>query len=121
MLIYGWKRYVQVLAVLTLVCQQCAIPAEHVLRRLTTKVTLFFVPLFPISRKHTLTCTACEATNKLSREQAEQLVASGQQAPAAQQPPHHSAPPPPPPQPAYGAPQQPAGPPPMQHQQPMPG
>ena len=77
-IIYGWKRYAQVLAVLTLVCQHCSAPAEHVLRRLTTKVTLFFIPLFPISRRHTLICTACRGENKVSREQADQLAASAQ-------------------------------------------
>jgi hypothetical protein len=90
MIIYGWKRYVRVLAVLTLVCQQCATPAEHVLRRLTTKVTLFFIPLFPISRRHTLACTGCNAENKISREQADQLLASSAQQPQAQ----HAGPPP---------------------------
>jgi hypothetical protein len=123
MIIYGWKRYVQVLAVLTLVCQQCALPAEHVLRRLTTKVTLFFIPLFPVSRRHTLACTACAAENKISREQADQLLASGAEQPPAQ----YAGPPTPPPQPAHGGPRYQSGPPltqqpqqPQRPQQPMP-
>ncbi len=103
-IIYGWKRYAQVLAVLTLVCQHCSAPAEHVLRRLTTKVTLFFIPLFPISRRHTLICTACRGENKVSREQADQLAASAQP---------YAGPPAPPHEPAYGQRYQ-AGPPPMQ-------
>lgn len=100
MIIYGWKRYARVLALLTLVCQQCAIPSEHVLRRLTTKFTLFWIPLFPINRKHTLFCTSCQHEVKVPREQAQQLAASGGQ-PAPQ--PHGGPPPgPPAPQPAYG-------------------
>jgi hypothetical protein len=76
MIIYGWRRYVQVLAALMLVCQRCSRPAEHVLRRFTTKVTLFFIPLFPVSRSHTLTCGACNGEFRISREQAKHLAAS---------------------------------------------
>ena len=117
MIIYGWKRYAQVLAVLTLVCQQCHLPAEHVLRRLTTKVTLFFIPLFPISRRHTLTCGACQGENKVSREQAEQLMAGGvQQSPTPQpQPQQQFAGPP---QPGAGQPRYQPGPPPQQPMRP---
>lgn len=126
MIIYGWKQYVRVLAVLTLVCGQCAIPAEHVIRRLTTKFTLFWIPLFPIGRKHTMICTGCEAETKISREQAEQLAMSGgQPAPHAGPPPMQQHLPPQPlpqrpvpqPQPAFGPPPQyQAGPPPMRPQ-----
>jgi hypothetical protein len=112
-LIYGWKQYVRVLGVLMLVCQQCTRPAEHVLRRFTTKVTLFFIPLFPVGRKHTLQCTACEAEVKISKEQAEQLAMSV----AVQQGPPQP-PPMPQPQPAYGYRQ--PGPPPPPMQQPYP-
>jgi hypothetical protein len=113
LIIYGWRRTAQVLAVLTLVCQRCSSPAEHVLRRITTKVTLFFIPLFPVSRKHILTCTACNGDNKLTKEQAEQLAVSAQPAPQQQ----YVGPPTPPSQPAYGQPQYPAGPPPMRYPQ----
>jgi len=135
MIIYGWKRYAQVLAVLTLVCQQCAIPAEHVLRRLTTKSTLFFIPLFPISRRHTLTCSSCQSEQKLTREQATHLATSAPQPTPPQQPQHpapqpqHAGPQPqyagpqpqhpgPPPQPAYAQPPYQPGPP---RPQPTPG
>jgi hypothetical protein len=108
MIIYGWKRYVKMLAVLMLVCQHCAMPSEHVIRRLTTKFTLFFIPLFPIGRKHTMICTACQAESKISRQQAEELAAgAGQPAPHPGRQPMQ--PPPvqhlPQPQPAYGPPQ----------------
>ena len=77
MLIYGWKTYVQVLAVLQLVCGRCGNASEHVLRKLTTKFTLFWIPLFPINKKHMLSCSACQHEQKLAREQAQELVATG--------------------------------------------
>ncbi|HEY0449059.1 zinc-ribbon domain-containing protein, partial [Actinophytocola sp.] len=116
MIIYGWKQYLQVLAVLQLVCSQCGNSAEHVLRKITTKFTLFWIPLFPIGRKHTLVCAACECEQKVSKEQAMQLAASGGGMPGpgmpapgmpAPQPatgPQPSFGPPSGPQPAYGPP-----------------
>jgi len=77
MLIYGWKSYARVLAVLRLVCGQCGNASEHVLRKITTKFTLFFIPLFPINKKHTLFCTACEHEQKLQGAQAQELMATG--------------------------------------------
>jgi len=77
MLIYGWKQYVQVLAVLRLMCGQCGNASEHVLRKFTTKFTLFWIPLFPINKKHTLFCTACEHEQKLAGAQAQELMATG--------------------------------------------
>ena len=75
MVIYGWKTYVQVLAVLQLVCGQCGNASEHVLRKLTTKFTLFFIPLFPFSTKFSTQCTFCGMEQRITKEQAEQLQA----------------------------------------------
>lgn len=75
MIIFGTKGYLYQLAILTLVCGQCGNPAAHTLRKRVTKFTLFFVPLFPISTKHTTQCTFCGAESKLTKEQAEQLQA----------------------------------------------
>lgn len=77
MLIYGWKTYVQVLAVLRLVCGQCGNASEHVLRKLTTKFTLFWIPLFPINKKHMLFCPACQHEQRLDGAQAKELMAMG--------------------------------------------
>src|SRR5688572_8333595 len=76
MIIYGWKTYVQVLAVLHMVCSQCGNNAEHVLRKLTTKFTLFWIPLFPINKKHTF-CSACESEQRVPGDQARQMAATG--------------------------------------------
>jgi hypothetical protein len=121
LIVYGWKQYVKVLAVLHLVCVQCGNKSEHVLRLFTTKATLFWIPLFPISKKRTLFCTACECEQKVPKEQALAL-ASGQGGPQPFGPqpmpgqlpgqpafgppsgPNPAFGPPPGPQPAYGPP-----------------
>jgi ribosomal protein L44E len=75
MIIFGFKSYVKVLAVLRLVCDRCGNASEHVLRKMTTKFTLFFVPLFPVRKKRTLFCTACEHEQRVPAARAEELMA----------------------------------------------
>ncbi|MER6911683.1 zinc-ribbon domain-containing protein [Streptomyces sp. NPDC000594] len=75
MIIFGTKGYLHQLAVLTLVCGFCGNPSAHTLRKRVTKFTLFFVPLFPVSTKYGMQCTFCAAEQKLTGEQADQLLA----------------------------------------------
>jgi hypothetical protein len=79
MLIWGWRTYVQQLVMLTLVCGHCHNPAAHNLFRRVTKLTLFFIPLFPLSRKFGLQCTFCGAGYDIDKAHAEQLLASTRQ------------------------------------------
>ncbi|GAA3809675.1 zinc-ribbon domain-containing protein [Amycolatopsis tucumanensis] len=89
MLIYGWRKSVQELATATYLCGNCQNPSAHALRRAVTKFTLFFIPLFPISSKYFTVCTFCGMTNKLTKDEAQQVQAMQQQAPqpVPQQPP----------------------------------
>ena len=80
MLIYGWRSSVQELATATYLCGNCQNPSAHALRRAVTKFTLFFIPLFPISSKYFTVCTFCGMTNKLTKDEAQQVQAM-QQAP----------------------------------------
>ncbi|MFI6562134.1 zinc-ribbon domain-containing protein [Streptomyces sp. NPDC050534] len=75
MIIFGTKRYVYQLAILTLVCGNCGNPSAHTLKRYVTKFSLFFVPLFPISTKYATQCTFCGLEQKVTKEQTEQLQA----------------------------------------------
>ncbi len=84
MIIFGTKGYLYQLAILTLVCGRCGNPAAHILRKRVTKFTLFFVPLFPFSTKHSLQCTFCGAEQKVTKEQAEQLRTQGTDGPGSQ-------------------------------------
>ncbi|MER7108545.1 zinc-ribbon domain-containing protein [Streptomyces sp. NPDC000229] len=74
MIIFGTKGYLQQLAMLTLVCGRCGNPAAHALRKKTTKFTLFFVPLFPVSTSYATQCTFCGAEQRITREQADRLL-----------------------------------------------
>jgi hypothetical protein len=73
LLIWGYKRYAQQLAILTFVCASCGNPAAHTLTRLVTKFTFFFIPLFPISSKHFTQCTFCGNSRRVAKEEAAQL------------------------------------------------
>ncbi|NUV60744.1 zinc-ribbon domain-containing protein [Streptomyces sp. CAI-85] len=75
MIIFGTKGYLYQLAILTLVCGGCGNPAAHTLRKRVTKFTLFFVPLFPFSTKYATQCTFCGTEQRLTKEQADQLLA----------------------------------------------
>lgn len=88
MLIWGWRRYVTRLAVLTLVCGNCGNPAAHTLHKLVTKFTLFFIPLIPLSTKHSLQCTWCGVESNLVQQQVTELLgqAQAQNMQGAQQP-----------------------------------
>ncbi|WP_433726028.1 hypothetical protein ACQP0C_32010 [Nocardia sp. CA-129566] len=75
MLIWGWQKRIYTLAMITLVCGRCGNPAAHAVRKLVTKFTLFFIPLFPISTKHTLECTWCGASSPVAAPQVQDLLA----------------------------------------------
>jgi zinc-ribbon family len=78
--IFGLRTKVFVLTVLTLLCPRCGNQAAHPLHRAVTKFTLFFVPLFPVKTRYSTQCTFCGLANRLSKEQANQVLqqASGQ-------------------------------------------
>ena len=78
MIIFGTRSYLYQLAILTLVCGRCGNPSAHTLRKRVTKFTLFFVPLFPFSTKYQTQCTFCGAEQKITKEQADQLLAQAQ-------------------------------------------
>ena len=74
--IWGFKRYLTQLAMVTLVCGHCQRPTAHPVRKVVTKFTLFWIPLFPTRTKYLLQCTFCGYAQELPREEAERLVAS---------------------------------------------
>lgn len=74
LVILGTKRYREVLSVLTLVCRFCGSPAAHRLEELTTKFTLFFIPLFTVSTSYRMQCAMCAAESRLDRAEAERLL-----------------------------------------------
>lgn len=102
MIIFGFRSYARLLAMLTLVCGHCHNPAAHRVIQVTRKFTLFFIPLFPIAIRRHMTCTFCGTTTRLTKEGAQQLVAGAQTAQPAQPQQQPQLDPPP----SYGAPPQ---------------
>jgi zinc-ribbon family len=74
--IWGFKRYVSALAMLTLVCGHCHRPTAHPLRKVVTKFTLFWIPLFRTSTKYVLQCSYCGVAQTLPEAEAERLMAA---------------------------------------------
>jgi zinc-ribbon family len=73
LIIFGFRRYLEQLAMLTLVCSHCRTSCAHPLSRAVTKFTLFFIPLFPVRSEHLVQCTYCGASSRLSKDQAEAM------------------------------------------------
>ena len=75
MLIIGTRRTIQQLAMVMLFCSRHGGPAAHSVRKAVTKLTFFFIPLFPVSTRHQVQCTFCGAAGGVGREEAERLAA----------------------------------------------
>ncbi|WP_245607041.1 zinc ribbon domain-containing protein [Pseudonocardia spinosispora] len=73
-IIFGFRRYLSQLAMLTLVCGHCNNPCAHPLRKAVTKFTLFFVPLFPVRVVYSVQCTFCGTTAQFGRQRADELM-----------------------------------------------
>lgn len=105
LVIFGIKRKAYRLATVFALCRLCGSPAAQVVSRVRTYFSLFFVPVIPLGSTYRSTCSLCGRTVKVTKEDAEQLVAHAQSAPAQPGPPPPSYPapatgsalPPPPP------------------------
>lgn len=73
-IIWGFKTYVRLLGILTAACGHCGNPAAQRLEQVVRKFTFFWIPLFPISSKHYLTCAFCGVTNEIPKDQVEGLM-----------------------------------------------
>lgn len=80
MILWGWRTTVRHLATVVYMCSQTGQQAGYAVTKQVTKFTLFFIPLFPLSIKYRLECSLCGESRKISREDADQIIASqGQQ------------------------------------------
>lgn len=73
MIIFGFKPYVTLMAVVALVCTRCHNRAAHRVSRRVNKLTIFFIPLFMVSRKYEMSCVACAAQSSLTESEVEAL------------------------------------------------
>ena len=75
LILFGTRSSVRVLAMVTFLCGTTNQGAAHRLVQVTRWFTLFFIPVFPIGRRYVLTCIACGQASKLTKEQADEIVA----------------------------------------------
>ena len=68
--IVGVRVYSELLATVAYVCENCGQHAAHHLTRRTRRLTLFFLPLFPVSRTYLDTCTYCGRVQRVSKDRA---------------------------------------------------
>ena len=70
-MIFGLGVSESLLATLVFVCETCGNNAAHHLLKRVRKLSLFFIPIFPVSTKFVDSCTACGRMLEVSRDQAE--------------------------------------------------
>ena len=75
LILFGTRSRVRVMAMVTFLCRTTNQSAAHRLSQITRWFTLFFIPVFPIGRRYVLTCIACGQSSKLTKEQADEIVA----------------------------------------------
>ena len=68
LLIWGFRSYVQQLAVLVARCSLQGHNAAHAVVKRRTKFTFFFIPTFTVKTKHLLVCSLCGHTAELAAE-----------------------------------------------------
>ncbi|GAA3343669.1 hypothetical protein GCM10020358_43840 [Amorphoplanes nipponensis] len=74
-LIFGLKSSERRLAAPTLLHAYCGATVAQVLIRVTTKFSLFFIPLFPVRpARYYLQCTNCGVTQQVDSREADRLA-----------------------------------------------
>ncbi|MGI8677769.1 MAG: zinc-ribbon domain-containing protein [Jatrophihabitans sp.] len=76
MILFGYRGFAKLIAMVSLVCQRCGNPAAHQLVRRSKWFTLLFIPVIPLYFSRTITCTFCGAQTKVSKQDADQLLAN---------------------------------------------
>lgn len=69
-LLFGTRAYLQQIVVVSFVCHFCGLAAAQQVYRRVNRFTLFFLPLFTISRKHYVECSNCGSVTELTADQA---------------------------------------------------
>lgn len=74
-LLFGTRATQAVINVVAFVCGYCGVHAQQRVLKRSTKLTLFFVPLFPISTSYMNQCTHCGALTRITADQARHSLA----------------------------------------------
>jgi predicted RNA-binding Zn-ribbon protein involved in translation (DUF1610 family) len=70
-LIFGLSVSEVLLATLVFVCEACGNSAAHRLTKRVRKLSLFFIPLFPVGTTYLDSCSSCGRVVEVPRAQAE--------------------------------------------------
>lgn len=62
-LLFGTRASEKVMNVMTFICAYCGVHAEQDVITRRNRLTLFFVPLFPLSTMHFAQCTNCRGND----------------------------------------------------------
>ena len=74
-ILFGFRSRDRQVSVRTMICEVCGVSAAQVLTRRSTRLTVFFVPLFPVRpSSHHLQCTHCGAVRSVGRVSAESCL-----------------------------------------------
>ena len=73
-IIWGFTTYARFLGILTVACGHCGNPAAQRFEQVVRKFTFFWIPLFPVSQRHYLTCTFCGASSRIPKDQVDDLL-----------------------------------------------
>lgn len=69
-LIFGVTPRERVLAVVAFVCEYCGVHATQQVIESASRFSIFFIPMFTVSRRHFVVCSNCGGATALTREQA---------------------------------------------------
>jgi hypothetical protein len=83
MILFGYRQTVKELARLMAQCRLCGMQSWLVVYRVLTWFTLFFIPVLPLWISRKAQCGTCGQTQKLSKADAEAMVAHAGGAPRA--------------------------------------
>lgn len=83
MILFGYKQTVKELARVQGQCPSCHMQSWLVGFRVLSWFTLFFIPVLPLWISRKMQCGTCGVTQKISKEQADQMVAHTAGAPRA--------------------------------------
>ncbi len=69
-LIFGTRAYFEELTMLRFVCSYCRVNAPQRVYRRVNRFSIFFIPLFTVSRRHFVECSNCGGATALTEQQA---------------------------------------------------
>jgi hypothetical protein len=72
-ILFGLKTVQRPLPGRPATCQRCGRFVQHGLAERSTRLTLFFIPVFTTSRSFRITCSNCGTVNTLTRRQKNSL------------------------------------------------